>query len=137
MEDVIVWSDIYSLGIGEIDNQHKKFFEVARKFHTDVLNSEGEEAVEEALNFLKNYALKHFQSEEAFMNQYDYPRIEKHRQLHEEYIEKFDTLADEFNTSGSSQDLAEEVLAMTQNWLVDHILDEDSHYAKHVKPLLK
>jgi hemerythrin len=46
-------------------------------------------------------------------------------------------LADEFNTSGSSQDLAEEVLAMTQNWLVDHILDEDSHYAKHVKPLLK
>ena len=137
MEDVIVWSDRYSIGIDEIDNQHKKFFEVAGKFHTDVLNSEGEEAVEEALNFLKNYALKHFKSEEALMNQYDYPQIEKHKKLHQEYLEKFDYLADEYSTSGSSQDLAEEVLTMTQNWLVDHILDEDSHYATHVKPFLK
>ena len=71
------------------------------------------------------------------MNQYDYPQIEKHRKLHQEYLEKFDYLADEYSTSGSSQDLAEEVLTMTQNWLADHILDEDSHYATHVKPLLK
>ena len=36
MEDVIVWSDSYSIGIDEIDNQHKKFFEVAGKFHAEV-----------------------------------------------------------------------------------------------------
>jgi hypothetical protein len=28
--------------------------------------------------------------------------------------------------------IADAILNITQNWLIDHILDEDSHYAKHV-----
>jgi hemerythrin len=132
MEDLIGWSDDYLIGIDEIDKQHKKFFEVVHKFYMDILNCEGEEAVEETLEFLKSYAVKHFQSEEAFMKKYEYPRIEEHKKLHEEFIEKFDTLADKFNTFGPSQGLADETLDMAQNWLADHILDEDAQYAEHV-----
>jgi hemerythrin len=132
MVDLLDWSDDYLIGIGEIDKQHKKFFEVVHKFYMDILNCEGEEAVEETLEFLKNYAVKHFQSEEAFMKKYEYPHIEEHKKLHEEFIEKFDTLADKFNTFGASQGLADEALDMTQNWLADHISDEDAQYAEHV-----
>jgi hemerythrin len=132
MEDLIGWSDDYLIGIDEIDKQHKKFFEVVHKFYMDILNCEGEEAVEETLEFLKSYAVKHFQSEEAFMKKYEYPRIEEHKKLHEEFIEKFDTLADKFNTFGPSQGLADETLDMAQNWLADHISDEDAQYAEHV-----
>jgi hemerythrin len=137
MEDLIAWSDAYSIGIDEIDKQHKKFFEVVHKFYMDILNCEGEKAVEETLEFLKNYAVKHFQSEETFMKKYEYLRIEEHKKLHEEFIEKFDTLADKLNTFGPSQGLADEALDMTQNWLTDHILDEDAQYAKHVNQFSK
>ena len=137
MIDLIAWSDDYLIGIDEIDKQHKKFFEVVHKFYMDILNCEGEKAVEETLEFLKNYAVKHFQSEETFMKKYEYLRIDEHKQLHEEFIEKFDTLADKFNTFGPSQGLADETLDMTQNWLTDHILGEDAQYAKHVNQFSK
>ncbi len=133
MVDLIAWSDGYSIGIDEIDKQHKKFFEVVHEFYMNILNCEGEKAVEETLEFLKSYAVEHFQSEEAFMKKYEYPRIKEHKKLHEEFIEKFDTLADQFSISGSSQGLANEALDMAQNWLTDHILDEDTQYAEHVR----
>jgi len=85
MEDLIAWSDEYLIGIEEIDNQHKKFFEVTRKFYSDILECEGEDAAEETLNFLKDYAAWHFKSEEAFMQKYAYPRLEKHKKLHGEF----------------------------------------------------
>jgi len=132
MVDLIAWSDGYSIGIDEIDKQHKKFFEVVHEFYMNILNCEGEKAVEETLEFLKSYAAEHFQSEEAFMKKHEYPRIEKHKKLHEEFIENFDTLADRFNTFGPSQGLADEALDMTQNWLTDHISDVDAQYAEHV-----
>jgi hemerythrin len=132
MVDLIAWSDGYSIGIDEIDKQHKKFFEVVHEFYMNILNCEGEKAVEETLEFLKSYAAEHFQSEEASMKKYEYPRIEEHKKLHEEFIENFDTLADRFNTFGPSQGLADEALDMTQNWLTDHISDVDAQYAEHV-----
>jgi len=132
MADLIAWSDSYLIGIDEIDKQHKKFFEVVHKFYMDILTCEGETAVEKTLEFLKSYAVEHFQSEEAFLKKYEYPRIEDHKKLHKEFIEKFDTLADQFNTLGPTQGLADEALDMTQNWLTDHISDEDAKYAAHV-----
>ena len=54
MEDLIDWSDVYLIGIDEIDKQHKKFFKVVHEFYMDILNCEGEKAVEKALEFLKS-----------------------------------------------------------------------------------
>ncbi len=34
---------------------------------------------------------------------------------------------------GPTQHLAEQTLEITQDWLVDHIADEDTQYATHVK----
>ena len=132
MTDLIGWSDSYLLGIDVIDKQHEKFFKVIHEFYMDILNCEGEKAVEETLEFLRKYAVEHFQSEEAFMKKHEYPRIEDHKKLHEEFIEKFDALADQFNTLGPSQGLADEVLAVTQSWLDEHISDADNQYAKYI-----
>ena len=101
----------------------------------DILNCKGEKAVEETLEFLRRYAVEHFQSEEAFMKKHEYPGIEDHKKHHEEFIEKFDALADQFNTFGSSQGLADEALDMTQNWLADHISEEDTQFAEHINKL--
>ena len=135
MKDLIAWSDTYSIGIDEIDKQHEKFFKVVHEFYMDIVNCEGENAVEETLEFLKSYAVEHFQSEEAFMEKHAYPRIEEHKKIHEEFIENFDALAEQFNTFAPSQGLADEALDMTQDWLAEHILDVDVQYAKYVNQI--
>ena len=132
MVDLISWSDNYLLGIDTIDEQHKKFFKVIHDFYMDVLVREGERTLESALGFLKDYALEHFQSEEAFMEEHEYPGIKDHKKLHEEFIDKLGALLEGFDTFGSSQGLADEAADMAQNWLVDHISDVDTRYVEHV-----
>jgi len=126
------WSDDYLIGISEVDEQHKTFFAASQRLCEEILNSRGEDAVEEALAFLKTYANQHFASEEAFMAKHNYPALGAHKQLHAAFMEQLEMLNDEFETDHvGSQDLADRIEDMTTCWLVDHIIDEDTQYAKH------
>lgn len=126
------WSDKYSIGIHMIDAQHKFFFEAVHRLHKECLADEGEHVVLETLVYLENYARGHFEAEEAFMREHEYPRIEEHKKLHVEFLGRYLELIGEFKESGPSQRLAERMGEMVQGWLVEHIAEADRAYAKHV-----
>ena len=69
------WSDIYSIGIADIDAQHQGFFAAAHRLYDDILEREGKNAVEDAMAFMRNYAEEHFQTEVAFMRKHEYPGL--------------------------------------------------------------
>jgi hemerythrin len=127
------WSDEYSIGIETIDDQHKGFFDAAHRLYDHILNCEGEKVVEQSVEFLRDYANRHFQAEEAFMAQHGYPRLAQHKQLHSEFLEVLDGLVDDLHVFGPSQHLADRALEISQEWLIDHIADEDAQYAAYVK----
>ena len=131
---LLPWSDKYSIGIAEIDKQHQTFFEAAHRLHDAIMNSAGEKVVEETLQFLKDYVVKHFQDEEALMQRYDYPGLEDHKKLHVDFLDTFDEFTSEWNVFlAPSQDLADRLLATTQDWLIEHIAESDTLYAQHIK----
>ncbi len=127
------WSDDYLLGIDNIDAQHKGFFEATHRLYDYILNCEGEKAVEETLEFLRDYASQHFQAEEAFMENHGFLGLESHKKLHVEFFEALDMLLGDLRVLGPSQDLADRALEIAQDWLINHIIDEDSQYATYVK----
>ena len=127
------WSDDYLIGIDEIDKQHKAFFDAAHKLYECILDCKGENVVEEAVGFLKGYANTHFRTEEAFMEQHGFPRIEEHKKLHASFFEGLDLLVEDVKVFGPSQHLADRALEIAQDWLIDHIAEEDAQYATHVK----
>ena len=127
------WSDEYLIGIGEIDKQHKAFFEAAHRLYDYILNCEGEKVAEESVEFLRQYADEHFQAEEAFMEKHRFPRLEQHKKLHVEFFEVLDMLVDDLKVFGPSQHLADRALEISQDWLIHHIADEDSQYAAYIK----
>ena len=129
---LIDWSDEYSIGIPKIDAQHKLFFDGVHRLHKECLANEGEQVVLETLVFLENYVRGHFQNEVAFMREHEYPRIEEHEKLHVEFLKRYLQLIAEFKQSGPSQELAERIGEMVQGWLVNHIAEADTAYAKHV-----
>ncbi len=129
---LIDWSDEYSIGIPKIDAQHKFFFEAVHRLHKECLANEGEHVVLETLVFLENYVVGHFQAEEAFMREHEYPGVEGHAKLHVEFLERFGRMVGEFKELGPSQHLAERMGEMVQGWLVDHIAQADTAYAKHI-----
>jgi hemerythrin len=130
---LLEWSEDYSIGIDEIDEQHKKFFAMVHQLYQDCLTCKGERVVPETLQFLKDYAVEHFQAEEAFMEKHEYPGLEGHSRLHAEFLDNYSELTDDFKTFGTSQELADRTAEMVQNWLVRHIAQVDTEYAKHVK----
>ena len=127
------WSDDYLIGVEKIDTQHKGFFEATHQLYDYILNCEGEKIVEESIKFLRKYAEMHFQTEESFMHKHNYPRLEQHQKLHVEFLEKLDALLNELKVFGPSQHLADHALEISQDWLIHHIIDEDSQYAAHLK----
>ena len=127
------WSDDYSIGIAVIDEQHKGFFEAAHRLYDRILNCEGEKIAEESVGFLRDYAKQHFQVEEAFMAKHEYPRLEQHKIFHTEFLELLDMLVDDLKVFGPSQHLADRALDISQEWLINHIVEEDTQYAQYIK----
>ncbi len=127
------WSDKYLIGISQIDAQHRRFFDAAQRLSDDILNCAGEEAVEGSLAFLRQYAEEHFAEEEAFMQQHQYPQVEAHKKLHVAFMARLQDLLEDYNVyNAPTQDMADQILEMTQGWLIDHIADEDRQYARYV-----
>jgi hemerythrin len=127
------WSDVYSIGIAEIDEQHRGFFNAAHRLYEDILEREGRNAVVEAITFMRDYANRHFETEEAFMRKHDYPGIKDHLRQHTAFFRRLDELENDLMIFGPSQNLADRALDITQDWLIDHIADEDMLYSLHVK----
>ncbi len=127
------WSNDYLTGIAEIDGQHQGFFEAAHRLYDQILNCEGEHGVEEAVTFLRDYAARHFQTEETLMREHEFPRLEEHKKLHDAFFENLELLIDELHVFGPSQHLADRALDVAQDWLIDHIADEDMQYATYVR----
>ena len=130
---LIEWSDEYSIGIPRIDEQHKFFFQAVHRLHKECLSGKGKDTVLETLVFLMNYAVGHFQSEEALMREHEYPRVQEHANLHAGFLDEYSKLTKEFDELGPSQELAERTGEMVQDWLVDHIAEADMAYAKHIR----
>ncbi|WP_295403572.1 hemerythrin family protein [uncultured Thiocystis sp.] len=127
------WSDIYLVGIAEIDRQHQGFFNAAHRLYEEILDREGKNAVIEAMTFMREYAGQHFQTEEAFMRKHRYPGLKEHLRLHARFFRHLEELDNDLMMFGPSQDLADRALDITQDWLIDHIADEDMLYSLHVK----
>ena len=127
------WSDDYLIGIEKIDNQHKEFFRIAHQFFTECLADEGEEYLQDMLNFLGNYARKHFEGEEAFMKEIEYPRLEEHKRLHINFLNRYSELIVEFKEYGRTEKMVNKVLTVVMDWLKDHIAKADGSFAKHAK----
>ncbi|AFL74094.1 bacteriohemerythrin [Thiocystis violascens] len=127
------WSDIYLIGIAEIDRQHQGFFTAAHRLYEDILDRDGKSAVVEAMAFMREYAEQHFQTEEAFMRQHHYPSLQEHLRLHAGFFRRLDELENDLMIFGPSQALADRALDITQDWLIDHIADEDMLYSLHFR----
>lgn len=127
------WSDKYSVGIQQIDAQHRRFFDAAQQLADEVLNCEGEESVEGSLEFLRKYASEHFAAEEVLMEKHGFPGIAEHKGLHAEFIEGLQDLLEDYDVyNAPTQDMADEILELTQGWLIEHILNEDVQYVSYV-----
>jgi len=129
----IVWNDSLSIGVEEIDDQHKKIFDTFNRFLTACRGGHGTEKLNDLLWFLSSYVATHFANEERLMQQVGFPGFDDHHRLHTDFVVEIDKLMGRFVREGPTEELVATVNTFISNWLTDHISVMDwniGHYLR-------
>jgi hemerythrin len=121
-----IWDDSYSVDRKDIDNQHKRMFDLANGLPEDL----GQRRIMETIMDLYKYTREHFEAEEQMMKEIGYPKIEEHTTLHEELILGLNAMA------AKAFDDDQSVFAFKKfiyDWVIDHILNHDRDYFRFAK----
>ena len=116
-----VWDDNYSVGNPEIDQQHKKLFELGNGI-PDLVNTVD---IKQTIMDLYRYTREHFTNEEAMMRRIGFPLYAEHKILHEDLITQLNEV------SSGPFDTDESVLKFKMffyDWLTEHVLTQDRKY---------
>jgi hemerythrin-like metal-binding protein len=123
-----MWDEKLATGIKEIDDDHKRLFDLVDQFHEAYACGEGNAMLGHVFETLFDYTDSHFRREEDLAAKEAYPRRDHHRQLHETLKAEVIVLFDRFRADdrqGGETDLALELMAFLSNWLHFHITEED------------
>jgi hemerythrin-like metal-binding protein len=129
----IAWRPEYTTGHEEIDLQHKQLFRLTSDLVAACNEGQQESSVDKALEFLANYTVQHFESEERLQIEYRYPDYLNHKQLHDDFKQTVTELIERHKENGSSAELAKEVNSVVVKWLTHHIQIEDMKIAAHIR----
>ena len=69
----IAWNEQYELGIGQLDDHHRKLVELFNSTYRCCLEGNPESVVDNVVKELDNYVVYHFSAEERLMKAHDYP----------------------------------------------------------------
>lgn len=127
------WTDDLSVGVAEVDKQHKIWFEKADELFEAGKKGQAKEYIGQMLDFLDDYTRKHFRDEEKYMLSIKYPEYEKQKALHNAFIEQLDNLQKEFKESGGNILVVLNANQMVVDWLVKHIANEDKKIGQYTK----
>lgn len=132
MASGLEWSEEYRLGIGKIDQQHIRLFEiVAQIANLDAITSTKEE-LKAILVELSRYMNEHFNDEEVYMHRIGFPEYEHHRNLHREIIEFVNTSV---TNSPTLAMIRTKLKFIIKKALIDHIVTEDMKYKLYAATL--
>ena len=126
--ELITWGEKYCLGLDEIDEQHQALVDIINRIWQSIILRSDKQAIFSLIAELEKYTLAHFAAEESLMRITDYPRFEKHKQEHQDFIGR---VAKEKAHAMAAGSLSLDIIYFLRDWLLEHILASDKHYAAY------
>jgi hemerythrin len=130
--DYILWSDMFSVHVPYIDNQHKKLLSMINEFYSAIKNSRTEINLFQKLNDLLHYTQMHFKDEEDILELVKYPavKLKRHKRIHENIIEQVYKLNDQL--AKGDEELLYNLEYFLNSWVIRHVLVTDKEYQPYL-----
>jgi hemerythrin len=125
----MVWTRELESGIPVIDTQHKRLTEFINELH-DACQTGDINETNHVMEGLLNYTITHFEFEESLQEKAGYPYLKAHKRIHEIFMKK---VAEIRSRASKGENVAPELLALLNGWLISHIKGEDRDYVESVK----
>jgi len=129
----IEWRESLSIGIEEIDNQHKQLLSHFAQFLNACKSGKGIVELKILLGFLDGYVIKHFSEEEDIQRRHHYPGYATHKMEHESFVARLNSLKEEIHREGVELHHVIETNHMLLKWLIHHISTVDVQLGKFLK----
>ncbi len=122
------WKADYSVGIEEIDRQHKELLRLFGVIKDAISADEGWSTIHFGLVEVKRFAHFHFEFEEALMRLYGFAGRDEHTATHQQMLHRLESTEHDSLQESTKED----ILKLFRDWLVEHINGADRSYAHHI-----
>jgi len=129
----IDWQERWSIGNQLIDLQHQELLKRLNELVFACTDEKMVDYIPEALSFLVNYTVTHFDDEEALQKECGFPYYKQHKQMHEKIKVKVGKLVEKYKKSGSSIELRDDLYRVLMAWLVHHLEVDDRKIGDYIK----
>jgi hemerythrin-like metal-binding protein len=130
----IVWDKILSVGVEEIDEDHRKLVNVFNILNHSIMEEESPDYVAATLAELINCTVWHFSHEERLMLKHRYEGIEEHKAEHQELIKSARALQQEIFQA--DKPVAGKHIEFLEHWLTEHILTTDLRLGSYLSQVM-
>ena len=122
----IIWGENFSVGVRDLDAQHKQIVIMVNTLIEMRDTKVGSEIISDTLTKMTKYAGDHFEREEQYMLDYDYPEYPIQKKQHQEFKRK--TVDFCMETMLHKTTVPTEIFTYLKLWWTNHILQEDMKY---------
>jgi hemerythrin-like metal-binding protein len=126
------WDDGMSVGIPEIDEDHKRFLVLINELNRSITEGRKQTEIKERLVFIVEDAARHFQREEELFQEMQYPDAKSHALVHAQALQALKRIQDSFIPYGLDTEWVDAGLFI-KSILLSHIFTEDMKYAVYFK----
>ena len=127
---IIEWDEKFSVGIKEIDDQHKVLVDILDELYLAMLKARGNEVIEATLDKVIRYTKTHFSTEELLFKKYSYPEENPHKAEHDAMLKKVDAFRRDFK---NGKLIGVDLMHCLKKWFVEHLQTTDYRYVEFFK----
>lgn len=129
MSKFVEWSNELSVGIEEIDAQHKVLVDLLNEIHDAMRQGRTVQTTKGIIDRLGEYTRVHFAVEESLMRILHYPDYERHKEEHDELIAQLTDMHAKWEKGKGA--IGFELAHFLKTWLTEHIMEGDKRYSAH------
>lgn len=130
----IVWGQVLSVEVDEIDEDHRKLITIFNTLNHAVAEGESPEYLAAVLEELVNCTVWHFSHEERLMLKYGYEGIAEHKAAHRELTDSARALQKKIVQAEKA--VADEDIEFLERWLTEHILTDDMRLGAYLSQVM-
>lgn len=124
---LIQWDDSMSVGMEELDEQHRQLIDLINEAYTAVQRHD-EHKMDALIAKMGDYARLHFSTEETYLEQSGFPHLEAHQIQHHKFIVD----VDEFRRHRFQKTNLSQIFVYLSRWLTTHIMEEDRKFSVYL-----
>lgn len=127
----LIWEEKYSVGVVELDNQHKRMFAVINELLEAIDTNSTKEHLGNIIESLVKYKIFHFETEEKYFKEFNYEGKDEHIAKHKEFNDKLIEMKGKYPEYNI--EFAFNLVDFLEDWLINHLMGADQKYRKCFK----